>query len=122
VVRIARDHVLRVARVRGERVVQAYELRTGRRFGEVALASPRGSEIVVVVRVAGDEPRASDAFQVLELRGGRLAVTFAVGSRAFADVLPLDEFRLTPEGDALLHLRTLPSGARVVRYELGGDR
>lgn len=121
-VRIGLDRSVRVATIRGDRVVEAFELRSRRRLGEVALARPDGDGgYVLAVHVARDEPDHGDQFQVIHLMNGRIAATFAVASDSFTDMLPLARFRLGPEG-AVYQMKTFPDGLRIVRFDLGEDR
>jgi hypothetical protein len=117
-VRIGREHTLRVARVRGHRVVSAVELVSPLTLGEVALARSDGrGGSVVVVRVARTEP-AADQFQVIRLSADGAVTAFAVSSEAFTVGPPLARFALGPD-DRLYQLRTSPDGMRIVRFDLG---
>jgi hypothetical protein len=122
IIRIARDRFTRVALVTGHRVVDAVELRTRERFGEIALAARTDRRFVLVVRVARDGPHPADRFLVAEVASGRIRSSFAVAASTFTDMMPLDEFRLAPDGASVLQLRTSPDGTRVLRYDVGGTR
>jgi len=122
VVRVAGDRYVRLGLVEGTTVVEAVELRTRDRFGEVALAARQGDQFVLVIRVATEEPRPADQFQVVQIGPLGVARSFAVASDAFADMLPLDEFRLGRDGGSVYQLRTFPDGVRVVRFDLGEAR
>jgi hypothetical protein len=83
----------------------------------VALAEPDGSGgYVVVVRVWRWKPKPADQFQVIHISKGRVAETFAVSSRSFADTPPLSRFRLGGDG-RIYQLVTGPDGIRIVRFE-----
>jgi hypothetical protein len=117
-VRIGREHALRVARVQGHRVVSAVELVSPLTLGELALARGDGrGGSVVVVRVARTEP-AMDQFQVIRLAADGAVTSFAVSSDAFTVGPPLARFALGTD-DGLYQLRTSPDGMRIVRFDLG---
>jgi hypothetical protein len=122
IVRVAGDRFVRLGLVEGSTVVEAVELRTTERFGEIALAAWHGDRFVLVIRVARVGGRPADQFHVLEVEGHGVVSSFAVDSESFAEMLPLDEFRLGRDGGAVYHLRTFPDGVRIVRYELGEER
>jgi hypothetical protein len=117
-VRIGREHSIRMAEVRGDQVTWAVEIRSRLGLGEVALARPDGrGGCVLVVRVARDGPPAADQFQVLRVTPDLDVATFAVPSDDFATGPPLGRFVLDRRGD-LYQLRTSPDGARIVRFDL----
>jgi hypothetical protein len=96
--RVGTERFVRLGLVRNERVEGAVELRSSRRFGDVALAEPDGSGgYVVVVRVWRPRP-AADQFQVVHVSKGRLIESFAVSSQAFTALPPLARFRMGPHG------------------------
>ena len=70
-----------------------------------------------MVHLWRDRPPA-DQYQVVHVSGGRVAATFAVGDRRFADTPPLGRFRLGRDG-ALYQLVTDQEGVRILRYDLG---
>jgi hypothetical protein len=117
-VRIGREDSIRLARIRGDRVTWAVEIRSSLGLGEVALARPDGrGGCVLVVRVATDGPPPTDQFQVVMVAPDGDVGTFAVPSGDFATVPPLSRFVLDSRGD-LFQLRTSPDGARIVRFDL----
>jgi hypothetical protein len=118
-VRIGRDHSLRLGTVRGDRVVSAFEIRSELELGEVALVRPaQGRGAVVVVRVAWAGPSPSDRFEVLRLSEAGRLTSFAVSSDDFAAGPPLARFKLDEQGN-LYQLRTSSDGMRIVRFDLG---
>jgi hypothetical protein len=119
--RVGTERYVRLGIVRDGRVHKAVELRSDQRFGEVALAEPDGSGgYVVVVRMWQWRPKPADQFQVIHVSEGRVAETFAVSSRGFANTRPLSRFRLGP-GGRLYQLITRSSGVRIVRFQLKGE-
>ena len=106
-----------LALVRGDRVVRAWVLRGPASFGEVQLAEPYGDGLVAVVRL-WDEHHAE--FRVLRLGAGGIASSFTVAPGEWAETASLSRFRL--HGDTLYQLRSGPSGAAIVKYEIGGER
>jgi hypothetical protein len=116
--RVGTEGYVRLGIVRDGRVHHAVELRSAHRFGEVALAEPDGSGgYVVVVRVWRWKPKPADQFQVIRISKGRVAETFAVSSRSFADTPPLSRFRLGGDG-RVYQLVTGPDGIRIVQFQL----
>jgi len=106
-----------VALVRGDRVVHAWVLRGTASFGEVQLAEPYGDGLVAVVRL-WDEHHAE--FRVLRLGVSGITSSFTVAPGEWAETASLSRFRL--HGDTLYQLRSGPSGAAIVKYEIGGTR
>jgi hypothetical protein len=118
--RVGNERFVRLGLVRSERVKAAVELRTSRRFGEVALAEAFGSAgYVVVVRIWRPNP-ASDQFQVIRVSNGRVAESFAISSRTFAASQPLSRFRMGRDG-RLYQLVSGPAGIRIVQFDLKGE-
>jgi hypothetical protein len=119
--RVGTEQYVRLGTVRRGRVLGAVELRTADRFGEVALAEPDGSGgYLAVVRVWRSTPGPADQFQVIRVSVGRVAETFAVSSRGFANTPPLSRFRLGRDGH-LYQLVTGSDGIRIVRFDLKGE-
>jgi hypothetical protein len=119
--RIGTEHSVRLGIVHAGTVRGAVELRSSQRFGEVALAEPDGSGgYVVVVRTWQWRPRPADQFQVVHISNGRVAQSFAVSSRTFADTPPLSRFRLGEDG-RLYQLVSTSAGIRIVRFEPKGE-
>jgi len=121
VLRVGTERFVRLGIVRDGRVHAAVELRSARRFGEVALAESDGAGgYVVVARVWRSRPKPADHFQVIHISRGHVAETFAVSSRGFADARPMSRFRLGPDG-SLYQLVTGSAGIRIARFELKGE-
>jgi hypothetical protein len=119
--RVGTERSVRLGIVRAGTIHGVVELRSSERFGEVALAEPDGSGgYVVVVRIWQWRPRPADQFQVVHISNGRVAHTFAVSSRSFADTPPLSRFRLGEDG-RLYQLVSTSAGIRIVRFELKGE-
>jgi hypothetical protein len=118
--RVASESTVRLGMVRGSAVKGAVELRSSKRFGELALEEPDGhGGYWVVVRVWRDGPQPADQYQVAHESGGRVVESFAVADRRFAGSAPLSRFRIGPDGE-LYQMMTEPTGLRIVRYDLGG--
>jgi hypothetical protein len=101
-------------------VTNAVELRSGKRFGEVALAEPDGhGGYWAVVHVWREVPSPADQYQVLHEAGGRVVESFAAADRRFAQSAPLSIFRLGLDGN-LYQMMSEPAGLRIVRYHLRG--
>ena len=106
-----------LALVRGDRVVRAWILRGPTNFGEVQVAEPYRGGLVTVVRL-WDEHHAE--FRVLRLGASGIASSFTVAPGEWAETASLSRFRV--HGDTLYQLRSGPSGAAIVTYEIGGTR
>lgn len=104
---------LRVALLAGERVVRSWRISSTTSLGEVQLAEPLGSRLVVVVRVYDDT---SDEYAVLVLDRRGLVSRTTVDSADWAEGAPLGRFRLV--GRTLYRLGSSPAGAFVDRFEL----
>jgi hypothetical protein len=103
------------ALVRGDRVAHAWIVRSATSLGEVQLAEPYGSGLLVVVRL-WTEKRAE--FRVLRLTAEGLAESFAVDRAEWAESGSLSRFRL--HGSTLYQLRSTPSGAEIATFQIGG--
>ena len=108
---------VRLALVRGGRVVHAWLLRSPTSFGEVQLAEPYGDGLLVVVRL-WDEKHA--VFRVLRLEPDKLTSSFTVDPAEWAETASLSRFRL--HGNRLYQLRSDPSGIEIATFEIGGTR
>ncbi len=104
---------LRLALVSRGRVQASWRVTSPVALGEVQLAEPIGSRLVVVVRVYDDS---SDEFRVLVLDRVGLVRQFSVASADWAETAPLSRFRLA--GGSLFQLGSTPSGAFIDRYDL----
>jgi hypothetical protein len=116
VVRAGDDEAM-LALVQGDRVAQAWAVRSRTRLGEVQLAEPYGDGLLVVVRV-WTERKAE--FRVLLLSGEGLVGSFAVDRAEWAESASLSRFRL--QGTTLYQLRSTPSGTAIATFEIGGTR
>jgi hypothetical protein len=108
---------VKLALVRGDRVVHTWLLHAEASFGEVQLAEPDGDGMVVVVRL-WNETRAE--FRVLRLAPDGLVESFSVEPAEWAETASLSRFRL--HGGSLYQLRSDPSGVEIARFEIGGTQ
>ena len=108
---------MKLALVRGDRVVRAWILRGPTSFGEVQLAEPYRDGLLTVVRL-WDEKHA--VFRVLRLGPAGLVSSFSVSPAEWAETASLSRFRL--RGDTLYQMRSDRSGAEIATYEIGGTR
>jgi hypothetical protein len=104
---------LRVARAVNGRVRAAWRVLSDTPLGEVQLAEPSGSGVVVVVKTYTDT---ADEFLVLVLNGRGVVRQFSIPSAEWATGAPLARFRLA--GSSLYHLGSDADGAFVDRYDL----
>jgi hypothetical protein len=105
----------RLALVRGDRVLQAWLLRSSTSLGEVQLAEPYGDGLLAVIRL-WDEKRAE--FRVVRLARDGAAESFSVDRAEWAETASLSRFRL--HGDTLYQLRSTASGLEIATFEIGG--
>jgi|SRR5262245_15801596 len=108
---------VKLALVRGERVVSAWLLHSASSFGEVQLAEPYGDGMLVVVRLWNEKHA---EFRVLRLGPKRLIQRFDVTPAEWAESASLSRFRL--QGSTLYQLRSDPSGIEIARFEIGGTK
>jgi hypothetical protein len=104
---------LRLAETAGKAIVRAWRVTSATPLGEVQLAAPFGSRVVVVVKTYIDE---RDEFLVLVLDRSGLVRRFALEPAQWAEAAPLARFRLA--GSALYQLGSTPKGAFVDRFDL----
>ena len=105
------NEVRLVLTARGDR--KSWRLRSETPLGEVQLAEPLGSGLVVVTRVYTD----TDAeFDVIVLGAKGLVRRFSVSAPEWAEAAPLGRFRLV--GSSLYRLGSTERGPRVDRFEL----
>lgn len=104
---------LRLAELAGNAVVRSWRIVSATPLGEVQLAEPSGSRLVVVLKTYTDD-RAE--FVVLLLDGDGLAARFSVTEAQWAESAPLARFRLA--GRRLYHLGSTAAGAFVDRFDL----
>jgi hypothetical protein len=106
---------VKLALVRGDRVVRAWLLRGESSFGEVQLAEPYGDGMVVVVRLWNEKHA---EFRVLRLAPEGLVQSFDLAPAEWAESASLSRFRL--HGSTLYQLRSDPSGIEIATFEIGG--
>jgi hypothetical protein len=120
--RVVREHSLRLGTVTRGGLADAVEVVSRRQLGSVPLVAPDGSGgYWAVLHVWRQHPRRSDQYQALHVSGGRVVDSFAMPRREFAQEGSLSTFRVGGDG-ALYQLLTGPAGMRIVRYEIGGTR
>ena len=95
------------------RVQRSWRITSETPLGDVQLAEPAGSRLVIVSRVFTD---AKDEFTVLVLDRHGLVRQFSTPSDEWAEAAPLGRFRLA--GNELYRLGSDASGAFVDRYDL----
>jgi hypothetical protein len=113
----AGPHEAVFALVRGDRVEQAWHVSSVTKLGEVQLAEPFGEGMLVVLRVWTP---ARAEFVALVLSQNGLSTSFAVDASHWAESAALGRFRL--EGKTLYQLRSTPTGAEIVTFDLGGAK
>jgi hypothetical protein len=106
---------VKLALVRGDRVVRAWLLHSESSFGEVQLAEPYRDGMVVVVRLWNEKHA---EFRVLRMGAEGLVQSFDVAPAEWAESASLSRFRL--HGSTLYQLRSDPSGIEIARFEIGG--
>jgi hypothetical protein len=106
-----------LALARGDSVLRAWRVTSASNLGEVQLVEPFGAGLIAVLRV-WTEDRAE--FAVLQLGPHGLERSFAAEAVEWAESAPFGRFRL--QGRTLYQLRSAPSGAEIVTFELGGVR
>jgi hypothetical protein len=113
VVVLRRDGEILAAIVSHGRVRRSWRITSITPLGEVQLAEPVGSRLVLVARVFTD---GADEFVVLVLDRHGLVQRFSTRSDEWAEAAPLGRFRLA--GGRLYRLGSDASGAFVDRYDL----
>jgi hypothetical protein len=98
-------------------VRQSWRVTSDTPLGEVQLAEPLGTGLLLVVRVYTDS---DDEFAVLVLDSKGIVQRFSVTSAEWAETAPLSRFRLA--GASLYHLGSTAAGAFVDRYDLEASR
>jgi hypothetical protein len=106
---------VKLALVRGDRIVHAWLLRGESSFGEVQLAEPYRDGMVVVVRLWNEKHA---EFRVLRLAPEGIVQDFDVEPAEWAESASLSRFRL--HGSTLYQLRSDPSGIQIATFEIGG--
>ena len=99
--------------VSSRQVQRSWRIRSETPLGDVQLAEPVGSRLVIVARVFTD---GADEFAVLVLDRHGLVRQFSTPSDEWAEAAPLGRFRLA--GNELYRLGSNASGAFVDRYDL----
>jgi hypothetical protein len=108
---------VKLALVRGDRLVHAWLVHGETSFGEVQLAEPYGDGMLVVVRLWNEKQA---EFRVLRLAPEGLVQSFSVEPTEWAETASLSRFRL--HGSSLYQLRSDPSGVEIARFEIGGTQ
>ena len=105
------------ALIRGDRVLRAWRVTSATNLGEVQLAEPLGDGLLVVLRLWTE----TDAeFVALVLTAQGLSTSFAIDAEEWAESAPFGRFRL--HQGTLYELRSAPSGAAIVSFEIGGTK
>jgi hypothetical protein len=108
---------LRIAEVEGAAVIRSWRIDSSTPLGEVQLAEPMGSRIVIVAKTYTDD-RSEDVVLVLDRAG--IVQRFSAEPHEWAESAPLARFRLA--GSSLYQLGSAPSGAFVDRFDLEVQR
>jgi hypothetical protein len=108
---------LRIAEVAGDAVLRSWRITGSTPLGEVQLAEPFGSRVVVVAKTY-NESRSEYVVFVLDRTGA--SQRFAVEPHEWAESAPLARFRLA--GSSLYQLGSAPAGTFVDRFDLGVQR
>jgi hypothetical protein len=113
VVVFRRANELRLALLARDKTMRSWRITSGTPLGEVQLAEPLGTGLVVVVRVHDD---VSDEFAVLVLDRSGLASRASLASAEWAEGAPLSRVRLVNR--SLYRLGSSPAGVFVDRFDL----
>jgi len=120
--RVAREHSLRLGIATGSVVTDAVEVTSRQFLGAVPLVGVDGAGgYWAVVHVWRQGSRPADQYQALHVSGGRVTESFAMPRREFAQGDSGSAFRIGGDGD-LYQMLTGPAGLRIVRYGIGGAR
>jgi hypothetical protein len=103
----------RIAIVGRNGVRRSWRITSETPLGEIQLAEPFGSGVLVVLHAYTDE---NDEFEVLTLGPDGLVRRFSAPSRAWAETAPLARFRL--QGSSLYELGSTAAGVFVDRFDL----
>jgi hypothetical protein len=104
---------LRLAETAGDVVLRSWRVTSATPLGEVQLAEPLGSGVVVVMKTYTDE-RAEYLVLLLDRTG--VGQRFSVAPSEWAESAPLARFRFA--GRSLFQLGTTPTAAFVDRFDL----
>ena len=113
VVVLRRGNEVRVAITTAGRVLRSWRVASATPLGEVQLAEPLGTRLVLVVRLYTDT---RDEFRVLVLGPAGLEASASLDSADWAESAPLSRFRLV--GSSLYQLGSTPTGLFVDRFDL----
>jgi hypothetical protein len=119
--RVAREHSLRLGIATETLVTGAVEILSRQLLGAVPLAAADGDGgywAVAHVWRQGSHP--ADQYQAVHVADGRVTESFAMPRREFAQG-ESSAFRIGGDGD-LYQMLTGPAGLRIVRYGIGGAR
>ncbi len=105
------------ALVRGDRVIRAWRLTSATNIGEVQLVEPFGDGLLAVMRVWTEREA---EFVVVVLTPAGVSRSFSVEAVEWAESAPLGRFRINRE--TLFQLRSAPSGADIVSFDIGGAK
>ena len=108
---------LRLAELVGNAVVRSWDITSTTSLGEVQLAEPYGSRLVVVMKTYTDD---RSEYVVLVLDRSGIVNSFAVESLEWAESAPLARFRLA--GSSLYRLGSTRAGLLVDRFDLEVSR
>jgi hypothetical protein len=108
---------LRLAELAGDAVVRSWRMTSTTPLGEVQLAEPHGSHLVVVMKTYAED-RSEYLVFVLDRSG--LVSSFAVDSLEWAESAPLARFRLA--GSSLYRLGSTGAGLSIDRFDLEVSR
>jgi|GEM_PF-1693033 len=104
---------LRLALVGAGRILSGWRIVGATPLGEVQLAEPLGTRMVVVFKTYTED---QDEFVVLVLDGTGIVKSFSLPSAQWAEAAPLSRFRL--HGTSLLQLGSTAQGMFIDRFEL----
>lgn len=104
---------LRLAEVAAKATLRSWRITSTTPLGEVQLAEPLGSRIVVVVKTYTEH---QDEYLVLVFDRSGLVEQFALSAPQWAEAAPLARFRLARS--SLYRLGSSPSGTFVDRFDL----
>jgi hypothetical protein len=104
---------LRLAELSGDAVVRSWRVTSTTPLGEVQLAEPHGSHLVVVMKTYTED---RSEYLVLVFDRSGLVNSFAVESLEWAESAPLARFRLA--GSSLYRLGSTHLGLSVDRFDL----
>jgi hypothetical protein len=107
------DSELRVGQLRGNAPPRGWRITSATPLGEVQLADPIGTGVVLVTHAYTDD---RDEFVVLVIGDRGVTERFSVAAESWTETAPLARFRLAH--GALYRFHTTPAGAFVDRFDL----